>query len=440
MTSILSNTSFNLYSTNDAANQNIQQEAFGVKTSAAIDTIFSAKTLTPVVKEHIDALKSRAECNEHSSIELLQNIALRNDAVGKHAEKCLFEVYSGAGAHNGAAITIEQSAQSLIEIKEKLDTKKTDIPTNKLASPSALLVMASGELGKGMPPVLKQQVADCSVNDNEKNAACQQLNLAFRTRYSENEITDNLINTFSQEAKTPGRPIEARLVQNALQGACLNSERCSVTAMYNAQHQQQHILPEHQQDLQQQVKDLSQGNELAIPVILDDNHFGIIIVKKSNDNTYAMSAFDPLYQANSSTKQKYDSVMDTLGIDGTRTYLMEGEQDMNDCGVHCAQFLEHYTQGSLDIQDAYNNYTAIVSASREDDVSADNEGAEVDTSSQRFRNNFMILCTKGLMSEYIDAPYQQAQPESEPNLALRGPSPIQVESPFDSKGKGQMWV
>jgi len=420
MASILSNSNFHLYSTIDTANQDLQKQSFGLATSAAIEDIFSAQTLTPTVKEHIDALKNRAEWNEHSSIELLQNIALRNDAIGQHAEKCLYEVYSGKGEDNGAAITIEQTAQHLIENRDSRDTQKTDINTLKLESSSAIMVMASGGLGKEISPVLRQQIDNSSPNPDEKDLACQQLNHALRTCFSTDQLPDDIITQQTQEAKTPGEPIEALLVQHALKGACINSERCADADMFDANNLQQ---------LKEQVQNLQAGAELAIPIMLDANHFGLVMVKKSSggDDNYEMSVFDPQFDQNSPKKQNYDKIMDDLGVSGTRTYLMGVAQDANDCGAHCAMFLEHYSQGSVDIQASFDNYKAIVNVLQQNDISAmqqmpDRENAEIETSSLQFRNSFMTLCTKGLMDSYTNQ--QPAPPRQDEIPSPKGVSKI----------------
>ncbi len=422
MASILSNSNFHLYSTIDTASQDIQQKSFGLATSAAIEDIFSAKTLTPIVKEHIDALKNRAEWNEFSSIELLQNIALRNDAVGQHAEQCLYEVYSGKGKDNGAAITIEQTAQHLIENRDSRNTQKTDISTQKLASSSAIMVMASGGLGKEIPPILRQQIDNSSPNPDEKSLACQQLNHALRICYSTDQLPDDIIVQQTQEARTPGEPIEALLVQNALKGACINSERCSIAEMLDANNLQQ---------LKEQVQNLQAGAELVIPLMLDANHFGLVMVKKSSgDDNYEMTVFDPQFEKSSPKKQNYDKIMDDLGVSGTRTYLMGVAQDANDCGAHCAVFLDHYSQGSVDIQESFDNYKAIVSELQKDDIIAmqqmpDIDNVETETSSLQFRSSFMTLCTKGLMDNYIN---KQPEPSN------------QDEMPSPKSGAKIMWV
>ncbi|MCE2570700.1 hypothetical protein [Motilimonas eburnea] len=401
MTSILSNTQFALYASGDinSPEQDIQQQAFGKAVSAVMDELFSSTSLTPSIQDHLTALQNRAETNDQDSIELLHNLALKNDAVGKAAEQCLYQVYSGVGRNNGADITIEQTARAMLELTTSLD-ENWQADTSKLTRASVLTLLASGDRGQPLQPMPQQMINELSANPDEANHACQQLNLALRTCYSEDQITDDLISLSTREAKEPGQPISSHLLLNGLNGASVGNDKQSVVELVNL-----NDLAE----LKERTDTLAHGDELVVPVMVKQGHYALVMLKKSEqDETISVSVFDSQYASDSEVKANYDSLLDQLALDETkpRNYLMAPIQDANDCSVHCALFLAHYNQQDEPIETAYANYKLMIELDQENDLAQlsrldDAPGASVSTSSNDYRNRFMALCCDGLMQEYF---------------------------------------
>ncbi|WP_108650150.1 ElaD/SseL family deubiquitinase [Dongshaea marina] len=90
----------------------------------------------------IEKLKESASRGNIDSIDLLQNLALRNDEVGETAEKALFGLYCGRQS-SAKGVDVEIAKSSLM-LYEKIDRDKFSQSdrTNKLTRPSAVLFMA----------------------------------------------------------------------------------------------------------------------------------------------------------------------------------------------------------------------------------------------------------------------------------------------------------
>ncbi|WP_299998824.1 ElaD/SseL family deubiquitinase [uncultured Cedecea sp.] len=107
--------------------------------TAEFNTLFSEK----ISKETLDSLKISASKGSLRSIELLNNLALRQDESGRLAEKYLFDMFCGTTPTDEQADVvknIQRSAQMLYRLSN--DKMKNNADMHKLRTPSKLLYMA----------------------------------------------------------------------------------------------------------------------------------------------------------------------------------------------------------------------------------------------------------------------------------------------------------
>lgn len=89
-------------------------------------------------------LSSSASKGNQNSIDMLHNLALRNDTVGSQAERILFDLFSGTlPSTKGVDVDIKKSS---LKLYESMDRSKFESGTNKLTQPSALLFIAGSAI------------------------------------------------------------------------------------------------------------------------------------------------------------------------------------------------------------------------------------------------------------------------------------------------------
>jgi len=130
------------------------------------DSLFSANATEVRNSKALENLANYAKDGDQNSIDMLFNVALRNDEAGKKAEDILFDLFSGktADSRPGVADDIMQASQKLYEAFSKADPNKGFAQTKKLKEPSPLLYMAgaSATLSKDLKNDINQVFAKAS--------------------------------------------------------------------------------------------------------------------------------------------------------------------------------------------------------------------------------------------------------------------------------------
>ena len=108
-----------------------------------------AEDSSQIDKSALDDLAKGACSGNKNSIDLLHNIALRTDGIGKRAESILFDLFSGkTPANPGVAKDIQAASLTLYELKSTAQGKPI-AQEQKLSQPSPLLYMAGAAAEPG---------------------------------------------------------------------------------------------------------------------------------------------------------------------------------------------------------------------------------------------------------------------------------------------------
>lgn len=154
--------------------------SYGFKTSEhqnesdIFEVLFTSKPDELSDKEKLDAamsqLEASAKTGNRSSIDMLTNLAMRDDSLGKEAEKLLFKMFSApsigratvAGDISKAALTLYES------YKNAPAGKKFVAAEAKLNAPSLLLYMAGATADDDLQKMLSQRIFSKDVQAQER--------------------------------------------------------------------------------------------------------------------------------------------------------------------------------------------------------------------------------------------------------------------------------
>ncbi|RJG41866.1 hypothetical protein [Motilimonas pumila] len=362
--------------------------------SQAFELLSTATSLTGAVKSHLDSLADLAKCNDLDSIELLHNIALKNNVVGQYAEAMLYQVYS-QGKDNGSSQSIESMSLSLFEHREQLEGLDDN---NKLNTPSVITMMASGELNQFMQPVTDQDMGELFFPSPSPalSDSGSELSKALRIKLADTQL-EHEVSTFESakfiydniEGDVLGLQMDGSapplyLLDYAFESICRNNDNLVLLA-HNATIE----------DIQDDISDLAIGQQLAVPLTQSDensDHAGVLLINKIAEDEYEVVVFHPKTPNSvdemDDIQQMLSQIFSVSGDYESTFVTPEVPEHENAC--LSGLFLTQYSQQNGDFDKAYHAFNSEI------------EEPKVDTSWRQLRDDLVDLACDAILSEHFD--------------------------------------
>lgn len=362
--------------------------------SEAFELLSSATTLSVDVKSHLDSLADLARCNDLDSIELLHNIALKNNPVGQYAEAMLYQVYSH-GKDNGSAQSIESMSLSLFEHREQLEGLDDK---NKLNTPSVLTLMASGELNQFMQPVTEQDIGELFFPSPSPglSEAGTELTKALRIKLADTQL-ENDVSTFESaqfiydniEGDVLGLQVDGSappiyLLDYAFESICRGNDNLILLSHHASV-----------EDIQDDLSDLSVGQQLVVPMSdkgKNSDHSGLMLINKTGEDEYEVVVFNPKTPNGTDIKDDTNQLLSEIFSESGEyeTTFVTPEVPEYESASYSGLFLAQYNQKNGDFDKAYQTFTNEIDA------------PEVDTSWRSLRDELVGLACDAILSDHFD--------------------------------------